>query len=158
MLKPITKSKITTQELEIIEKPNIFATEPVTTEHIKTVTKLLKIIETKTKITTQQPNKIKVYIESKSSLFFATIRIQYLRIKYLLTHGLIQKIYNLFKLPDNHATNFQQELKGGHMKDHVGLLIRYYNITLLFHKPIFAKEVVFFSITLRTKKSNKRID
>lgn len=52
---------------------------------------------------------------------------------------------NIDKLPDIYPTSSQQELNGGHMKDHVGLFIQYYNI-LFFQKSILAKEVLFSSI------------
>ena len=50
---------------------------------------------------------------------------------------------NIDKLPDIHSINFQQELKGGHIKDHVGVMIQYY-ITILFQKSILVKEVIFY--------------
>ena len=58
LLKTIAQSKIITQELETIDKSNIFDLESVTMEHPKSVTNISKLIQ-QLKIITQQPNKIK---------------------------------------------------------------------------------------------------
>ena len=71
----------------------------------------------------------------------------FFRTKYLLAHGLIQKKQNLTILINyliSNITNTHQELKGGQMKDQVELLIQYYNISLLFQKPLLVKEVLIF--------------
>ena len=75
-----------------------------------------------------------------------------LRIKYLQTNYLIQKKkkkkkefndINIDKYIYN-TTNFHQELKGGSMKDQLGLFIQYYNINLLFLKSLPVKKVLIF--------------
>ena len=54
------------QEIEIVEKPNVFDIESITIEHRKTATKLWKPIK-QPKIITQQSSKIKVFINSKAA-------------------------------------------------------------------------------------------
>ena len=68
----------------------------------------------------------------------------FLRQKYL-THVLIQKKLNLLvQVLMKYITILHQELKGGRMNDHVGLLFQYYNIKVLFHKSLFLKDVFIF--------------
>ena len=67
ILKPITQSSIINGEMETVKDPNKFDIESVTIGHPKTVTKLSKPIK-QPKIITQQPNKIKLYTESKLDL------------------------------------------------------------------------------------------
>ena len=63
----------------------------------------------------------------------------FLREKYL-THVLIQKKQNLLvQVLMKHITILNQELKGGRMKDQVGLRFQYQNINFLFHKSFFWK-------------------
>ena len=64
LIKFITQPNIITKELETVEKPEFLTL--VTIEHPKTVTKLSKPIN-QLKIITQQPNKIRVYSESKTA-------------------------------------------------------------------------------------------
>ena len=54
------QSNVITQELQTVEKPNIFEIKSVTIEHLTIVTKLSKPIKQQN-IITQQPNKIKIY-------------------------------------------------------------------------------------------------
>ena len=42
-------------------------------------------------------------------------------------------------------TNSHQEVKGGHMKDQVGLLIQNYKINLLFQELLLVKEVLILN-------------
>ena len=66
MLKSTTQSKRITEELENVEKTNTFDIESVTIEHPNAAAKLSKPIK-QPKIINQQPNKIKVCLESKTA-------------------------------------------------------------------------------------------
>ena len=71
-----------TQELETVQKPNIFGIELVIIEHPKTTIKLSKS-KKGSKIITQQPRKIKFYTDSKAADCTLQLDIlRYLRKKY----------------------------------------------------------------------------
>ena len=63
-IKPITQGKIITQKLETIEK-TIFNIDSFTTEHPRTITKLLKLTKQPNTIT-KLPNEIQFFTESRT--------------------------------------------------------------------------------------------